>query len=65
MGPRDGWSRWDTVEALVPEGELRTLQTDLRSISQGMATFETRFDHLAECTGKVAEQMIQRVGEPA
>jgi hypothetical protein len=30
-----------------------------------MATFEARFDHLAECTGKVAEQMIQRVGEPA
>ncbi len=65
MGPREGWSRWDTVDALVPEAELRTLATDLRSISQGMATFEARFDHLAECTGKVAEQMIQRVGEPA
>jgi elongation factor G len=65
MGPREGWSRWDTVEAQVPEAELRTLATDLRSISQGMATFEARFDHLAECSGKVAEQMIQRVGEPA
>ena len=49
----------------MPEAELRALATDLRSISQGMATFEARFDHLAECTGKVAEQMIQRVGEPA
>jgi elongation factor G len=65
MAPREGWSRWDTVEALVPEAELRALATDLRSISQGMATFEARFDHLAECAGKVAEQMIQRVGEPA
>lgn len=65
MGPREGWSRWDTVEAQVPEAELRTLATDLRSISQGMATFEARFDHLAECSGKVAEQMIQLVGEPA
>jgi elongation factor G len=65
MGPREGWSRWDTIEALVPEAELRALATDLRSISQGMATFETRFDHLAECTGKTAEEIIQRVAEPA
>jgi len=65
MGPREGWSRWDTIEAQVPEAELRALATDLRSISQGMATFEARFDHLAECAGKVAEQMIQRVGELA
>jgi len=65
MSPREGWSRWDTIEAMVPEAELRHLANDLRSSSQGMATFETRFDHLAECNGKVAEQMIQRVGEPA
>ena len=30
MNPRDGWSRWDTVEALVPEAELTALATDLR-----------------------------------
>jgi elongation factor G len=65
MSPRAGWSRWDTIEAMVPEAELRHVANDLRSSTQGMATFETRFDHLAECTGKVAEQMIQRVGEPA
>jgi len=65
MSPREGWSRWDTVEATVPEAELCHLANDLRSSTQGMATFETRFDHLSECTGKVAEQMIQRVGEPA
>jgi elongation factor G len=65
MAPRDGWSRWDTVEALVPEAEIRRMANDLRSSTQGMATFDARFDHLAECTGKVAEQMIQRVGEPA
>ena len=65
MNPREGWSRWDTVEAMVPEAELQALQTDLRSISQGMATFEARFDHLAEVNGKAAEAMIQRVQEPA
>jgi elongation factor G len=65
MEPREGWSRWDTIEAEVPEAELTALATDLRSISQGMATFEARFDHLAEVGGKVAEQMVQRVQEPA
>jgi elongation factor G len=65
MNPREGWSRWDTIEAEVPEAELTALATDLRSASQGMATFETRFDHLAECTGRVAEQIVQRVAEPA
>jgi elongation factor G len=65
LGPREGWSRWDTVEAQVPEAELRALATDLRSISQGMATFEARFDHLAEVSGRLAEQIIQRTSEPA
>jgi elongation factor G len=65
LGPREGWSRWDTIEALVPEAELAAFQTELRSISQGMATFEARFDHLAEVNGKVAEAIVQRVGEAA
>jgi len=65
MAPREGWSRWDTVEALVPEAELGAFQAELRSVSQGMATYEARFDHLAEVGGRIAEAIIQRVGEPA
>jgi elongation factor G len=65
MAPREGWSRWDTIEALVPEAELHSFQVDLRSMSQGMATYEARFDHLAEVTGKLAETMTQRVRETA
>lgn len=65
MAPREGWSRWDTIEALVPEAELPAFQTDLRSISQGMATYEARFDHLAEVTGRLAETISQRAREPA
>jgi elongation factor G len=65
MAPREGWSRWDTVEAHIPEAELPAFQTDLRSLSQGMATFETGFDHLAEVTGKAAEAMVQQVREMA
>jgi elongation factor G len=65
MNPREGWSRWDTVEAEVPEAELVSMQTELRSMSQGMANFEARFDHLAEVNGKTAEVMIQDVQELA
>lgn len=65
MAPREGWSRWDTIEALVPEAELHALQADLRSMSQGLATYEAHFDHLAEVTGKLAETIAQRAREPA
>jgi elongation factor G len=65
MEPREGWSRWDTVEALVPESELAAFQVDLRSLSQGMASYEARFDHLAEVTGKLADTLVQRTREPA
>ena len=65
MAPREGWSRWDTIEAQVPEAELAGFQVDVRSLSQGMATYEARFDHLAEVTGKTAETIVQRAPEHA
>src|SRR4051794_4193397 len=65
MDTRAGWSRWDTVEALVPEAELQGLDAELRSISQGLATYESGFDHLAELNGTLAEKVVQRELEPA
>ncbi len=65
MAPRDGWSRWDTIEAQVPEAEMTGFQTDVRSLSQGMATYEARFDHLAEVTGKAANTIAQHAPEHA
>ena len=65
MGPREGWSRWDTVEAQEPEAEMTGFQADVRSLSQGMATYEAKFDHLAEVTGRAAETIVQRTSEPA
>ena len=65
MAPRDGWSRWDTIEAQVPEAEMTGFQTDVRSLSQGMATYEARFDHLAEVTGKAANTITQHATEHA
>lgn len=65
MTPLDGWSRWEVIELLVPEAELAGLGTDLRSLSQGMAHHEARFDHLAEVNEKVASGIMRRTAEPA
>jgi elongation factor G len=66
MGPRDGWTGWDRIEALIPEAELSGLEAELRSQSQGLATYEAAFDHLAELNGPLADKVIQqRVPEPA
>ncbi|HEY9554409.1 elongation factor G [Allosphingosinicella sp.] len=65
MGPREGWSRWDRIEALMPESELQGLDAELRSLSQGLATYEAEFDHLAELNGKLADEVVQRELEPA
>ena len=36
MGPRDGWTGWDRIDALIPEAELSGLEAELRSQSQGL-----------------------------
>jgi elongation factor G len=55
---RDGWKGWDTVEAQMPLAEIGNLIVDLRSLTQGVGTFEMEFDHLAELTGKLADHVI-------
>jgi elongation factor G len=57
MAPRDGWTGWDRIEALVPEAELQGLEGELRSLSQGLATYEASFDHLAEVNGTLAQKV--------
>jgi elongation factor G len=65
MAPRDGWTGWDRIDALLPEAELGGLEAELRSQSQGLATYEAQFDHLAELNGPLADKVIQqRVPEP-
>ena len=62
---RPGWQGWDVVNALMPEAELQDLIIELRSATAGVATFHKRFDHLAEVTGKQAEQVMQKQGSQA
>jgi elongation factor G len=66
MAPRDGWAGWDRIDALIPEAELGGFEAELRSQSQGLATYEAEFDHLAELNGTLADKVVQqRVPEPA
>jgi elongation factor G len=65
MEPREGWSRWDRVEALVPESEMQGFDAELRSLSQGLATYEAAFDHLSELNGALADKVVQKELEPA
>jgi len=55
---RPGWQGWDTVEAEIPQAELHDLIVELRSLTQGVGTFEMKFDHLAELSGKLAENVV-------
>jgi elongation factor G len=56
---RPGWTGWDVVEALMPQGELRNLIVELRSATSGVATYVARFDHMAELTGRLADELAQ------
>jgi elongation factor G len=56
--PRAGWSGWEALRALIPEAEIGDLIVELRSATSGVGAFETRFDHLAELTGRTAEQVV-------
>ncbi len=54
---RPGWNGWDTIEAHIPEAEIQDLIIELRSATAGVGSFEAKFDHLVELTGKLAEQI--------
>ena len=55
---RPGWDGWDLVQAHMPESEMQNLIIELRSATAGVGTYTAHFDHLAELTGKIAEQVL-------
>jgi elongation factor G len=55
---REGWSGWDVVRALLPEAEIGDLIIEIRSATTGAGTFTTKFDHMAEVTGRTADQIV-------
>ena len=55
---RPGWRGWDTVWAEMPQSEVSDLIVDLRSLTQGVGTYEMEFSHLAELNGKLADGIV-------
>ncbi len=55
---REGWDGWDVVRAKMPEAEIGDLIVEIRSATAGAGTFTFKFDHLAELTGRTADQIV-------
>ncbi len=51
--------RWDEVSALMPEAEIADMIVEIRSVTQGVGTFRTEFDHLQELAGRTAERIVE------
>ena len=57
----DGWDEapgWDRIEGYLPHAERQDLIVELRSLTQGLATYEADFDHLGEVSGRLADEIV-------
>jgi elongation factor G len=55
---KPGWKGWDEVQANMPQSDLHDLIIELRSITLGVGSYNWKFDHLAELTGRLADKVI-------
>jgi elongation factor G len=55
---REGWEGWDTVRAQMAEAEIGDLIIEVRSATAGVGSFTYKFDHMAELTGRTADQIV-------
>jgi elongation factor G len=55
---RAGWDGWDVVRVQMPEVEIGDLIVEVRSATAGVGSFTFKFDHMAELTGRTAEQIV-------
>jgi elongation factor G len=63
FGPREGWPGWERIEANLPASERHDLIAELRSLSQGLGSYEANFDHMAELTGRLAQEVSKAAAE--
>ncbi len=61
--PREGWSGWDRVDAYLPHAERQSFIIELRSLTQGLATFEAEFDHMVEISGRRADDVAKKAAQ--
>jgi len=59
--PREGWPGWDRVDVYLPHSERQNFIIELRSLTQGLATFEAEFDHMVEVSGRRADDVAKRM----
>ena len=57
--PRDGWAGWDEIEACLPRQERLELIAELRGLTQGLGAFLHSYDHMAELTGRLADEVVK------
>jgi elongation factor G len=57
---REGWPGWDRVDAYLPHSERQNFIIELRSLTQGLATFEAAFDHMVEMNGRRADEAAKK-----
>lgn len=62
---RPGWPGWDVVEAMMPQAEIGDLIVELRSATAGVASYVATFDHMAELTGRLADEVMSANGKAA
>jgi elongation factor G len=62
---RPGWDGWDIVKVQMPEAEIGDLIVEIRSATAGVGTYTSKFDHMAEVTGRTAEQIVAARKQPA
>jgi elongation factor G len=62
---REGWPGWDRIEVYLPQAERHNLIVELRSVTQGIGSYRSQFDHMQEVTGRVAEEIVQKAKELA
>lgn len=56
---REGWEGWEEIHVNMPEAAMQDLITEIRSITQGIGTFESTFSHYQELIGRDAERVVQ------
>lgn len=61
----EGWPGWDRVDAYLPHAERQDFIIELRSLTQGLATFEAAFDHMVEINGRRAEEAAKKAQKDA
>ncbi len=57
---KPGWEGWDEVSVQLPQSEMHDLIIELRSMTLGVGSFEWKFDHLQELSGKDADTVVSQ-----